>query len=82
MTADAPWSSAYVIVGSDARMRVSSPTVPLSMGTLKSTRMKTRLPRRSRSRIESFAIDRLAQHVAPYRPFSAMKRSRSTQRLE
>src|SRR5882672_1272805 len=41
------------MVGSDARMRVSSPITPAFSGTLKSTRMKTRLPARSRSRIES-----------------------------
>src|SRR5262245_22718906 len=35
-------------------MRVSSPMTPSLSGTLKSTRMKTRLPRRSRSLIESF----------------------------
>ena len=37
-------SSAYWIVGSDARMRVSSPISPSFSGTLKSTRTKTRLP--------------------------------------
>ena len=50
----APLSSAYRIVGTDARMRVSSVTTPFSSGTLKSTRMNTRRPARSRSRIESF----------------------------
>src|SRR6185436_13874691 len=54
-TAVAPWSSAYSIVGRVARMRVSSPTRPSFSGTLKSTRMNARSPRRSRSRIESFA---------------------------
>ena len=38
------------MVGSDARMRVSSLIAPFLIGTLKSTRMKTRLPLRSRSR--------------------------------
>src|SRR4051794_18983666 len=42
------------MVGSDARIRVSSPICPSLIGTLKSTRMKTRCPLRSRSRIESF----------------------------
>src|SRR5437762_5032406 len=37
-------------------MRVSSAIVPCSSGTLKSTRMKTRLPLISRSSIESLAI--------------------------
>src|SRR6266508_6102516 len=45
----APCSSAYLIVGRDARIRVSSPIVPCLIGTLKSTRMKTRFPSRSRS---------------------------------
>src|SRR5438045_8181792 len=35
-------------------MRVSSSTLPSLIGTLKSTRMKTRRPLRSRSLIESF----------------------------
>ena len=39
-----PCSSAYLIVGSDARMRVSSAIAPFLSGTLKSTRMNTRLP--------------------------------------
>ena len=51
MTHAAPASSAYLIVGSDARMRVSSPMTPPLSGTLKSTRMKTRRPFRLRSRI-------------------------------
>src|SRR3954467_864418 len=42
------------MVGSDARIRVSSPMMPFLIGTLKSTRMKTRLPDRSRSLTESF----------------------------
>src|SRR5574339_412805 len=45
----APLSSAYWMVGSDARTRVSSPIVPFLIGTLKSTRTKARLPARSRS---------------------------------
>ena len=52
----APFSSAYRIVGTDARMRVSSATAPFSIGTLKSTRMNTRRPDRSRSRMESFIL--------------------------
>src|SRR5712691_10545536 len=35
-------------------MRVSSPIVPFFNGTLKSTRMKTRWPSRSRSLMDSF----------------------------
>src|SRR5215470_15772699 len=37
-------------------MRVSSPITPSFSGTLKSTRMNTRLPARSRSLIESFGM--------------------------
>src|SRR5215470_9281393 len=44
------------MVGSVARMRVSSPITPSLSGTLKSTRMNTRLPARSRSLIESFGM--------------------------
>ena len=46
-----PASSAYWIVGSDARMRVSSPITPFFSGTLKSTRTKTRRSFRCRSRM-------------------------------
>src|SRR4051812_24623689 len=55
-TTVAPASSAYRTVGSDARSRVSSPIFPSFTGTLKSTRMKTRLPLRSTSLIESFGM--------------------------
>src|ERR1051326_7249587 len=51
------------MVGSDARMRVSSSTRPSARGTLKSTRTKTRLPCRSRSRIDS-VIARLKPRAA------------------
>src|SRR5437773_2009644 len=44
------------MVGSDERMRVSSPMTPSLIGTLKSTRTKTRLPLRSRSVMETFAM--------------------------
>src|SRR4029077_4507487 len=40
-------------VGSVSRTRVSSVTTPSLSGTLKSTRMKTRFPRRSRSSMVS-----------------------------
>src|SRR4051812_40861887 len=46
----APLSSRYWIVGSAARMRVSSPTSPSLIGTLKSTRTSARFPRRSSAR--------------------------------
>ena len=54
---------------------VSSLMTPSFNGTLKSTRMNSRLPRRSRSRIDSFAM-------VSYRPFLTIRRSRSTHRLE
>ena len=70
----APRSSSCLIVGSEARMRVSSVIAPFLIGTLKSTRTKTFLPETSRS--ES------VRAATPYRPFFSRKRSRSTQRLE
>ena len=54
--ARAPRLMANFSVGMVSRMRVSSATAPFSSGTLKSTRMKTRLPVRSRSRMESLVI--------------------------
>src|ERR1700690_3691119 len=46
------------MVGSDARMRLSLviSLPPAASGTLKSTRMKPRLPLRSRSRMESLGM--------------------------
>src|SRR6266853_3655906 len=44
-------ASACLIPGSEARMRVSSTNFPPWIGVLKSTRMKTRFSRRSRSDI-------------------------------
>src|ERR1700722_7695503 len=58
MTIRAPFSIAKRKVGSVSRMRVSSSTLPLDIGTLKSPRMKTRLFFKSRSRIESFGMFR------------------------
>src|ERR1700737_2009299 len=46
------------MLGKDARIRVSSSTLPSLMGTLKSTRMRTRLPARSRSRMDNLGISR------------------------
>ena len=88
----APASSACLIVGSDARMRVSSPMTPPFSGTLKSTRMKTRSPLRSRSRMVRLATNSVP-HRGPgawslepdgcgYRPLAASFRSKSTQRFE
>ena len=45
----APSSTSFWMVGSAARMRVSSVTAPSFTGTLKSTRTSTRLPRASSS---------------------------------
>src|ERR1700761_4171934 len=50
------WRKAYSMVGRVSRMRVSSVMMPSLSGTLKSTRMRTRLSVRSRSRIDSLAM--------------------------
>src|SRR6266511_484200 len=55
---------AYWIVGSAARMRASSVTRPCSSsGTLKSTRMKTRLPARSRASMVFITMASLLREV-------------------
>src|SRR5215510_5109100 len=60
----APCAIAYLIVGSEARIRVSSLITPPLSGTLKSTRMKTRLPLRSTSLIVCVtALQSLGGHV-------------------
>src|SRR5262249_38802067 len=45
----APASTAPCIVGSDARIRASLVTTPFCTGTFRSSRISTRLPRRSTS---------------------------------
>src|SRR6185295_9654448 len=50
------------MVGSEAVMRESSSTLPSLIGTLKSTRTKTRWPRRGRSFMESLATKRHKKH--------------------
>ena len=60
---------------------MSSATRSLVKGTLKSTRMNTRLSVRSRSRMESFATGPLFL-AAGYNPFAASSLMRSTQRDE
>src|SRR6478609_6851455 len=50
------------MVGSAARMRVSSVITPRSIGTLKSTRTRTRFPSTSASRTDRFGIARLPRH--------------------
>ena len=77
-TRGSPWrprSSSVLIVGSDARMRVSSVIAPFLIGTLKSTRTNDPL-----ARDVEVAIESSRGHA--YRPFFSRKRSRSTQRLE
>ncbi len=61
----APLPSTYWMEGSEARRRLSFSTLPSLTGTLKSTRMITRLPGRSRSSMKS-----LAMVLAPVLPFS------------
>ena len=56
-----------LIVGSDAVIRESSSTLPSLIGTLKSTRMKTRWPRRVRSLMESLATKRHKNHKMKYK---------------
>ena len=86
ITHPAPASSAYLIVGSDSRMRVSSPMTPSLSGTLKSTRMNTRRPFRLRSRIVRLATVGSVQVPGSTELYRARAptiwRSRSTQRLE
>src|SRR5687768_5467972 len=56
------------MVGREARMRESSLTLPSSIGTLKSTRIRTRLPCGSKSRTVSFSIAQLSIWVGPGAP--------------
>ena len=60
----APCSSRYPMVGIEARMRESSLTLPSSMGTLKSTRTRTRLPAGPRPGRSACPWLRAAQAVA------------------
>ena len=60
----APCSVRYSIVGSEARMRVSSVILPPSRGTLKSTRTRTRLPLTSRSLTDCLGMSYLAAAAA------------------
>src|SRR5437867_363301 len=55
-TTRAPSFRRVTIVGSAARMRESSVTLPSASGTLKSTRTKTRFPAASKSRMVSLSI--------------------------
>ena len=52
----APWSNAYLIVGSAAVILVSSETFPSLIGTLKSTLIKTFLPSNFKSFIDNLFI--------------------------
>src|ERR1700726_4622974 len=52
-----PLSAISLMVGATRSMRVASATLPCSIGTLRSTRTSTRLPRRSaRSRVRNAVI--------------------------
>ncbi len=62
------------MVGSEARIRVSSVIVPFLIGTLKSTRIRTFLPFKSRSV--------MLRPATRQNPFDAISLSRSTHRLE
>ena len=64
MNTFAPLSSASLMVGSDARMRASLVTLPPSMGTFRSSRIRTRLPARSWSAMRSTFMAR-----KPYEAF-------------
>ncbi len=66
------------MVGMDARMRVSSLTCPSSMGTLKSTRTRTRLPAGSKSRTVSLSMAQALATLASSR--AATKETRSATR--
>ena len=55
----APFSIASLMVGSDARMRASLVTLPSSTGTFRSSRIRTRLPRRSWSAMRNTFMSRL-----------------------
>src|SRR2546423_3893210 len=61
------------MVGSDERIRVSSPMMPPLSGTLKSTRMKTRWPWRSRSLMDSFMVARLVRSAAAARRSESLR---------
>src|SRR5437868_7234124 len=52
------------MVGRAASILVSSATFPFSIGTLKSTRMNTRFPARSRSVMESLVIYFVTGHLS------------------
>src|SRR6188474_2503645 len=53
------------MVGSDARMRASLVTLPCSTGTLRSSRIRTRFPRRSWSAMRSTFIPRSLRCLGP-----------------
>src|ERR1035437_966720 len=61
----APAPSAWRMPASAARMRVSSVILPSLAGTLKSTRISTRLPRRSRSVIFRIAMSSSLHDLGP-----------------
>src|SRR6267154_419304 len=75
-----PFSIASFSVGIVSRMRVSSVTTPSFSGTLTSTRIKTRLPRKSRSLIVSLSIYAPVQNIAILRVGRNTLRSFSARR--
>src|SRR5688572_5300668 len=75
-------SSACSMPATEARMRVSSVTRPSSIGTLRSQRMKTRLPRRSTSVMRLNAIIYPYYYFAATAPTSAKTAATSSIRLE
>ena len=77
----APSSIQKLMVGREERIRLSSVMTMLSsMGTLKSTRMNTRLPRRSRSSIVCLPL-KLPSAISSYLLLE-MYRARSLSLLE
>ena len=85
----APASTASLIVGIASRMRESSVIAPvfLSSGTLKSTRMKTRLPASADPSAPSpdparSSMKRMPVSFTAQSPFAAIIRATSTMRCE
>src|SRR5579859_3712426 len=71
-TSRPPFSIASFNVGSVSRMRVSSVTTPSLSGTLKSTRINTRFPRKSKSLIVSLFMSlEFARHQLDQIPATA-----------
>src|SRR6188768_2317495 len=65
MNTFAPFSMASLMVGSDARMRASLVTLPSFTGTFRSSRIRTRLPRRSWSAMRRTFMQRSLRSFRP-----------------